>query len=364
VVWTSKICIVFIAIILLTIVTIPICTQAVESSVDNFWQYNLGIPKSDFDYKAIAVNDKIYVFYVDRAIMYDPSRGNYSYIKSNPAQRTDYAIAAVGNRIYLMGGLIFPSTKTNINQEYDTQTDKWIPKTGFPQSIDYITANTVGGKIYVIGAGSTPVQVYNPSTDSWETKNPPSYNLQKFISCVIEDKIYIVSNDGDLYIYNTKTDSWSIGAKKPTALSTSGIAVTTGLYAPKQVYVLGGYEVIGFGLEAKNYNYAYDPTADYWSTAAPLLTPVGEFAIAIVKDKIYVLGGWTTPPIITGEVQVYTPFGYSSSPLITSAPPSGSGGLSSLAVVVGVAIAAVVIAAVSITVIYFRHTTAKETKPS
>jgi N-acetylneuraminic acid mutarotase len=362
-VWMNKVCIVFISLILLTIIDIPTFAQAADSSTDNFWQYNLGIPTSDIDYKAVAVNDKIYVFYYDRAIMYDPSRGNYSYIKSNPAQRADFAIAAVGNSIYLMGGLIFPSTKTNINQEYDTQTDNWTPKTGYAQPIDYITANAVDGKIYVIGLGSTPVQVYNPSTDSWETKSPSPNILQKFSSCVIEDKIYIVSNDGNLYIYNTKTDSWSSGAKKPDALSTSRIAATSGVNAPKRVYVMGGYEVIGLGLKAKNYNYAYDPATDSWSTTAPLLTAVGEFAVAVVKDKIYVLGGWTNPTP-TSEVQVYTPIGYSSTPLITSAPSSGSGGLSSLAVVIGVAIAAVVIAAVSITVIYFRHTPTKEKKHS
>jgi N-acetylneuraminic acid mutarotase len=346
-------------------VTTPISTQAAESPKDNFWQYNLGIPENRFHYNAIAVNDKIYVFYYDSAIMYDPLRGNYSYIKTNPAQRTDYAIAAVGNKIYLMGGLIFPSTKTNINQEYNTQTDKWTPKTGFPQSSDYISANVVNGKIYVIGAGNTPVQVYNPSTDSWETKNPPPNTLQSPISSVIEDKIYVVSGD-ELYIYNTKTDSWSSGAKAPKAPTSPSIAATTGIHAPKRVYVLGGFELVSaFYAEAQSQVYVYDPAEDSWSTAASMLTPVGSFAVAVVNDKIYALGGWTNAsPQITDEVQVYTPIGYSSTPLITSAPSSGSGGLSSLAVVIGVAIAAVVIAAVSITVIYFRHTPTKETKSS
>jgi hypothetical protein len=357
------------------------CTQASESPTDNFWQYNLEIPINRFNYNAIAVNDKIYVFYYDRAIMYDPLTGKYNDIPSNPAQRIYFATAAVGNKIYLMGGEIFAQSKTSINQAYDTQTGTWEPKSALPQTSDYITANAIDGKIYVIGAESTPVQVYDPSTDSWEIKNPSPHSLERHISCNIDEKIYVL-NDGNLYIYNTKTDSWSTGAIPPKkfelapnsgstsnpGMAGSGIAATTGTYAPKRIYVMGGYETVSFYYsEARDYNYFYDPFSDSWESAASMLTPVGSFAAAVVNDKIYVLGGWTnTNPQITGEVQVYTPFGYSSTPLVTRSSPSGSDGfnLSSLAVVVGVAIAAVIIAAVSIAVIYFRHAPTKAAKTS
>jgi hypothetical protein len=367
----NKVCIFFISMILLTIVNIPTCTKAAESSTDNFWQYNLGIPTSDFDYKAVAVNDKIYIFYFDKAVMYDPVTGRYSDRATNPVERTDYAIAAVGNTVYVIGGRYFASTQTSLNQAYNTQINTWETKQSIPQPNDYITANAIGNKIYVIGAENSPVQVYDTSTNSWETKNPPPYNLQRFISCPIENKIYVI-NSGNMYIYDTEKDSWSSGAKALKNLANSGIgegvtdpciAGTIGNYAPKRVYVMGGSEGTTWDFHVIDYNHVYDVASDSWSLGSKMLSPRIGFAVAVVKDQIYTLGGNSVNGY-DGEVMVYTPIGYSSMPLVTSAPTGGSGGLSALAVVVGVAIAGVVLAVTAIAVIHFRHTPVKTAKPS
>ena len=51
----------------------------------------------------------------------------------------------------------------------------------------------------------------------------------------------------------------------------------------------------------------YDPSSDSWSTAAPIPTPVGLYASAVVNNKIYVEGGGKSGPVITDLNQIYDP---------------------------------------------------------
>jgi hypothetical protein len=74
-------------------------------------------------------------------------------------------------------------------------------------------------------------------------------------------------------------------------------------------------------------NQVYDPKADTWTTGSTMPTPRGDFAVAVVNDLIYVIGGITVSyegrPLGAGgavtyyaTVEVYTPFGYGTVPPI------------------------------------------------
>jgi len=157
----------------------------------------------------------------------------------------------------------------------------------------------------------------------------------------------------DLYhtyvmIYDPKTDVWSEGAESEFLLCSGGAGATTGVYAPKRVYVLGIMTASIF--DALPTNRVYDPVGDTWASAEVMPTARTHFGMAIVDDVLYIIGGildlsWEnvpekrpTPTGPNGELiyihypsqpfvptavnEQYVPIGYSSTPL--SSEPSTS----------------------------------------
>jgi hypothetical protein len=137
-------------------------------------------------------------------------------------------------------------------------------------------------------------------------------------SIVYNDKIYVIW--GKTRIYDTVTGEVSFGAPEPVALpSTSGgdkIGITIGFMAPTRIYVFSGTT-----------NQVYDPQANSWTTGSAIPISRGDFAVAVVDDLIYVIGGVSVSyegrPQGSGgavtyyaTVEQYTPFGYGKVPPI------------------------------------------------
>jgi N-acetylneuraminic acid mutarotase len=241
---------------------------------------------------------------------YDPAANTWTYKKSMPTPSSLFAIAVYNDKIYCMG--------SGKNQVYNPANDTWENKTAMPTERIMASANVVNGKIYVIGGhpNETLCEVYDPETDAWTTKPPLSTDMFGH-AVVYNGKIYVIW--GQTRIYDPATGEVNFGAPEPIALpSTSGgdkIGATTGFMAPKRMYVFsGGYN-----------NQVYDPEADTWTAGSTMPTPRGDFAVAVVDDLIYVIGGITISyegrPLGAGgtvtyyaTVEQYTPFGYGTVP--------------------------------------------------
>jgi len=75
-----------------------------------------------------------------------------------PIARTEVAAAAVGKKIYLLGGFSEPTVSnmkdlsiTTLVEEYDTVTDRWSSKAPLPQGLHHVGIGVIGDRIYVIG---------------------------------------------------------------------------------------------------------------------------------------------------------------------------------------------------------------------
>jgi hypothetical protein len=97
----------------------------------------------------------------------------------------------------------------------------------------------------------------------------------------------------------------------PTPIRYASAAATTGLFAPKRIYVIGGLQN-SYGL---NITQVYDPQTDSWTTGASMPTARYNLGSAVINDTIYAMGGVLLPPyafpkepLTTNEV--YLPFGY------------------------------------------------------
>jgi len=96
-------------------------------------------------------------------------------------------------------------------------------------------------------------------------------------------------------------DSWETMADMPTARSKLGVAVVDG-----KIYAIGGYlDQISFSGHLGT-NEMYDPATNTWATKESMPTARDRFGIAVVQNKIYVIGGETDDGY-TGANEVYDP---------------------------------------------------------
>jgi N-acetylneuraminic acid mutarotase len=238
-----------------------------------------------------------------------------------------------------------------------------------------LDANVVNGKIYLIGGdsganASSVNEVYDPQTDMWTTMSPLPDAVSVYASAVVNDKIYVIggfTGNGSSYltqIYSPAADTWSSGSPVPSAPKgyyPGGAGATTGVLAPKRIYVLGGSEA-GLSGMSLNTTLIYDPENDTWSNGAPMLTARSNIGVGVVDDILYAIGGVINWGSYTGANEQYTPIGYtpigyvapSPSPTTSPAPsssPSQSGLFLPMEALIAIAASAVIIIIIVVTIL-------------
>lgn len=301
-------------------------------AAENSWQTLASMPTERHGFGVAVVNGKIYAiggYNYGSGILgineeYDPATNTWATKKSMPTPRSRFGIAVYQNKIYIIGGEINTTgdRSTAANEVYDPMTDTWEIKASMPTPRYSLDANVVSGKIYLIGGfryippyNSLDVnEVYDPATDSWTTKTSIPNGVQGYASAVVDNKIYVIGGAVGVtlnQIYDTKTDTWSYGTPIPTGVDSAAAGATTGVMAPKRIYVIGGKT----NLDAVNLNQVYNPETDTWSTGASMPTSRFGLGVAVVNDVLYAIGGvlgWWKP--MTAVNEQYTPYGFGTVP--------------------------------------------------
>ncbi len=258
---------------------------------------------------------------------YDPVANRWVKKEHMPTSRQAFAIAASADKIYCIGGY-GNGNKPNVtaNEVYDPVSNSWETKAPMPVWLAPVDAHAVDGRIYVLGAALT--EVYDPATDSWTNKTAMPHPTSEYTSVSVDGKIYVIGGEGNwTQIYNSKTDSWSQGKPIPITLDDAVAAATTGEYAPKRIYVFGGWRQGAIG--PSSLNQVYDPEADSWSTAASFQHALKNSAATVVNDQLYALGGSALKSngagyYCTAYNQRFTPVGYGESQKSPTPPPTPS----------------------------------------
>ncbi len=156
-------------------------------------------------------------------------------------------------------------------------------------------------KFYLIGGrGVNPVNVFDPATNSWETKGKSPMEIHHFQAVVYGNAIYLVGamTGGypkelpleNIWIYYPETDKWEKGAEIPIARRRGGAGAV--VYNDK-IYIAGG---IKFGHTSGTTNMfdSYDLKTGKWVelTDAPHIRD--HFPAIVANDKLYCIGGRNT----------------------------------------------------------------------
>ena len=175
-----------------------------------------------------------------------------------PTARTEVAAAAVGGKIYVIGGFREPSISnikdlaiTPLVEEYDSTTEHWTTRAPLPLGLHHVGIGVVGNRLYVIGGfKQSLMSVWKPVAT--------------------------------VYVYDPAHDAWTEASPMPTARGALAVAELGG-----NLYAIGGYDGDGNTPAVE----AYDPVHNSWTARAPLLTPRDHLAAATVKGTMYAIGG-------------------------------------------------------------------------
>lgn len=301
--------------------------QPVRASEDS-WATMAEVPTPREGLGVAVVNGKIYAIggydgngHLGVNEEYDPATNTWVMKKPMPTPRSRVGITVYQNKICVMGGST-DSGFTGANEVYDPVTDTWEVKASMPAGgRSELAVNAVNGKIYLIGGSfhimwsipSNLTEVYDPETDTWTTKASMPTAVYGCASAVVNNKIYVIENSysGEIQnfrlnqIYDQETDTWSYGQPIPIRAAEAATAATTGVYAPKRIYVIGGGESYSYGL-----NQVYDPATDTWTNGTLMPTPRQSLGVAVLNDTLYAIGGYSINGDHTGANEQYTPAGY------------------------------------------------------
>jgi hypothetical protein len=336
--------------------------QSSYGSTSDTWTSKALLPRDGEGLGVVAVDGRIHAIGGwTLSEIYSPASDTWTNMTPMPISRTQFGISEYKNKIYVIGGhddisvIATPEMNyefdmvTGANEVYNPATDTWETKASMPTPRNYLDANTVGDRIFLIGGLSQQkleypktehisniTEVYDPTTDMWATMAPIPTAVWGYASAVVNGKIYIISGwkgdssashsgvgsalSSEVQIFDPETNSWTHGRPIPTPVALAAAGATTGVYAPKRIYVIGGSPAVTApGQGGTNATQVYNPETNSWSIGAPMPTARYNLGVAVVDDILFAVGGASFS--LTAVNEQYTPFGYGT---VGSPSPSPS----------------------------------------
>jgi len=299
------------------------------------WKKAAPFPEADEELYGVPVNGKLYVIggWGDGKARganyeYDPATDRWTKKQPMPRPAHHAALAAVNGRIYVFGGFVAPAnTPIPLGAawepiadawEFNPATNSWKPLAPLPGKRGSAIAAEVGGKIFVIGGATTmegskdpfftafgPARVlgtndvYDPATNTWESRKPMSVPRNHAFGGVVNGKIYVIGGrTGQAFIlsatntdvveeYNPASNTWSIPLERMPTARSGGASGTDG----RRIYVAGGEVTTTELVGAFRAIEAYDPATNSWLTLPSMPMPRHGVAGAVIGNRFHLVSG-------------------------------------------------------------------------
>jgi non-specific serine/threonine protein kinase len=171
---------------------------------------------------------------------------------SMPLPRSQAAAVAVGDTIYVVGGITTGSRLVPDTFAYDTVADRWRTVAAIPTPRDHLAAALLDGRVCAVGGR----------------------------------RLSLDQNLASLECYSPRDDRWEKLSSAPTARGGVGAAVVDG-----RLFFIGGEQPSGTFRQVE----IYDAATATWSRGPDLPTPRHGIAVAAVGRTVYALTGGPTP---------------------------------------------------------------------
>lgn len=251
------------------------------------------------------------------------SGGGWSTKAPMPTARGFLASGVVNGILYAVGGETCSICVLETVEAYDPASNTWSTKALIPTPRGGLAAGVINGILYAVGGVDanglvlSTVEAYDPTTDTWATKASMPKARWGLAAGVVNGILYAVggsasanyptrSTKSTVFAYDPVTDTWSEKASMPKARFGLAVAVVKG-----KLYAVGGNNYRG----NMNTVQAYDPATNTWATRASIPMPRTELAASVVNGRIFVVGGcnekdcriaWSTLEAFDPETNTWT----------------------------------------------------------
>lgn len=150
-----------------------------------------------------------------------------------------------------------------------------------------------------------PLDLSAPGT--WAVLAPLPTPRQEVAVAALDGRVIVIGGFGrtmeptaTVEAYDPAANAWTRLAPLPTPLHHAAAGVAAG-----RLFVVGGFTGGRVRWEASAAVFEYDAARNSWATRAPMPTPRGGLAVAVLNDRLHALGG--SADQVTGAHEIYDP---------------------------------------------------------
>jgi N-acetylneuraminic acid mutarotase len=190
--------------------------------------------------------------------IYDPNTNTWSLGADMPYAASSVGSCVIDGEIYVAGGQVPGVGSVGETAKYNPESDSWTSLATMPHGHNHAASGTDGERFWVFGGRGggpgTSVQVYDPSTNQWESSHLPDGTLTPLPlgrggmgnAPFLLGEFYVMGGEGGtpllhdrVDIYNPATNTWRIGIPLPMARHGIYPVASNG-----RIYVAGGGETV------------------------------------------------------------------------------------------------------------------------
>jgi N-acetylneuraminic acid mutarotase len=213
---------------------------------------------------------------------------------------------------------------------------RWTHLTPMPTARQEVAAAAYGGRVWVIGGfgpGAEPVptvEMYDPAQNIWETRASLPEPVHHPAAAVVGERLFVIGGYtggrvrweplDTVWEFVPARERWEARAPMPTPRGALAVAVLNG-----RIHALGGS-----GESVSNAHEVYDPAANRWTRLNAMPTARDHLAAVGFQGRVWALGGRASfAGAQYGNVEIYDP---ATDSWRTGEPlPTGRGGLAAVA---------------------------------
>ncbi|XP_064156837.1 kelch-like protein 17 isoform X2 [Anguilla rostrata] len=223
---------------------------------------------------------------------YDTRTDRWHMVASMSARRARVGVAAIGNKLYAVGGYDGTSDLATV-ESYEPVTNCWQVEVSMGTRRSCLGVAVLHGLLYAAGGydGASclnSAERFDPLTGSWTSVSAMSTRRRYVRVATLDGCLYAVGGyDSSSHLatvekYDPQTNSWSSIASMLSRRSSAGVAVLEGM-----LYVAGGND----GTSCLNSVERYNPKTNAWEGVAAMNIRRSTHDLVAMDGWLYAVGG-------------------------------------------------------------------------
>lgn len=207
--------------------------------------------------------------------------------------RAGLAAAVHAGRIYAAGGAGLVDPHDNF-EEYDPDIGRWLDRAALPVGLERFAMASLGERIYVAGgfsaeSGAEPIAQmwsFDPQTNVWQGELDMPGPKSAFSLLAVDGLLYAVGGEGGvpgMFVYDPEALAWSAAAA-PDRINRRGAAAVV---FDGAIWLIGGVRA---GVSSAEVD-IFDVQSGAWREGPALPEPRAGHAAAFLNGQIHVFGG-------------------------------------------------------------------------